>query len=148
MGTMTIGAITGNARAKMRAAALLAFGPIIGVGGAIPPAAADNSALYVAPGPSTLIAPDVIRRNQEQLAGSARKLGDLLGNSLKSPGSHATDVVVTTKCGHYLSATISYSDGTAKTLNLGSAPASQSDIDKAKAAIPILHIVEQGGCDR
>ena len=148
MGIMTIGAITGDARTKMRAAALLAFGLIIGLGGAIPPAAADDSALYVAPGPSTLIAPDVIKRNQEQLAGSARKLGDLLGNSLKSPSGHATDLVVTTKCGHYLSATISYSDGTAKTLNLGNAPANQSDMDKAKAAIPILRIIEEGGCDR
>jgi hypothetical protein len=116
------------------------------VGGIILPAAADNGALYVAPGPSNLVAPDVVKRNQEQLAGTARKLGDLLGDSLKSP-SHATDLVVTTKCGHYLSASISYADGTAKTLNLGNAPASQSDMDKAKAAIPILRIVDQPGCE-
>jgi hypothetical protein len=148
MGIMTIGAITGNGRTKMRGAALLAFAFVIVVAGATRPAAADDSALYVAPGPSTLISPDVIKRNQEQLAGSARKLGDLLGNSLKSPSSHATDLVVTTKCGHYLSATISYSDGTAKTLNLGNAPASQGDMDKARAAIPILRIVEEGGCER
>jgi hypothetical protein len=43
--------------------------------------------------------------------------------------------------------TISYADGTAKTLNLGNAPASQSDMDKAKAAIPILRIVDQPGCE-
>ena len=103
--------------------------------------------LYVAPGPSNLIAPDVVRRSQEQLAGTARKLGDLLGNSLKSPSSHATDLVVTTKCGHYLTASISFADGTAKTLNLGNAPASQSDMDKAKAAIPILRLVDEPGCD-
>ena len=48
------------------------------IGGIILPAAADNGALYVAPGPSSLVAPDVVRRSQEQLAGTARKLGDLL----------------------------------------------------------------------
>jgi hypothetical protein len=130
----------------MRAVVLVAFG-LSSVGGAVLPAAADNGALYVAPGPSNLVAPDVVRRNQEQLAGTARKLGDLLGDSLKSRTSHATDLVVTTKCGHYLSASISYADGSAKTLNLGNAPATQSDMDKAKAAISILRIVDQPGCE-
>jgi hypothetical protein len=127
---------------------LISYGCFFSVAGTILPAVADNGPLYVAPGPSTMIAPEVTRRNQEQLAGTARKLGDLLGNSLRSPSSHATDLVVTTKCGHYLSAMISYADGTAKTLNLGGAPASQSDMDKAKAAIPILRIVDESGCDR
>jgi hypothetical protein len=130
----------------MRVLALVGLA-LFSLGGAVLPAAADNGALYVAPGPSNLIAPEVIRRNQEQLAGTARKLGDLIGNSLKSPSSHATELVVTTKCGHYLWASISFADGTAKTLNLGNAPASQSDMDKAKAAIPILRIVDQPGCD-
>jgi hypothetical protein len=125
---------------------LIGFG-LFGIGGIILPAAADKGALYVAPGPSNLVAPDVVRRNQEQLAGTARKLGDLLGDSLKSPTSHATDLVVTTKCGHYLSAFVTFADGSAKTLNLGNAPASQSDMDKAKAAIPILRIVDQPGCE-
>ena len=119
----------------------------LSVGGFILPAAADNGALYVAPGPSNLVAPDVVRRNQEQLAGTARKLGDLIGNSLKSPTSHATDLLVTTKCGHYLFASITYADGTAKSLNLGNAPATISDMDKAKAAIPILRFVDQPGCE-
>jgi hypothetical protein len=131
----------------MRVLALVASA-LFSVAGAVLPAAADNGALYVAPGPSNLIAPEVIRRNQEQLAGTARKLGDLIGDSLKSPSSHATELVVTTKCGHYLWASISFADGTAKSLNLGNAPASQSDMDKAKAAIPILRIVDQPGCDR
>jgi hypothetical protein len=120
---------------------------LLSVGGMILPAAADNGPLYVAPGPSNLIAPDVVKRSQEQLAGSARKLGDLIGDSLKSRTSHATELVVTTKCGHYLFASVSFADGSAKTLNLGNAPASQSDMDKAKAAIPILRIVDQPGCD-
>jgi hypothetical protein len=120
---------------------------LLGIGGIILPAAADNGPLYVAPGPSNLVAPDVVKRSQEQLAGTARKLGDLIGDSLKSRTSHATDLVVTTKCGHYLFASISFADGSAKTLNLGNAPASQSDMDKAKAAIPILRIVDQAGCD-
>lgn len=119
----------------------------LSVGGLMLPAAADNGALYVAPGPSNLVAPDVVRRSQEQLAGTARKLGDLIGDSLKSPTSHATDLLVTTKCGHYLFATISYADGTAKSLNLGNAPATISDMDKAKAAIPILRFVDQPGCE-
>jgi hypothetical protein len=120
---------------------------LFSLGAIILPAAADNGPLYVAPGPSSLVAPDVVKRSQEQLAGTARKLGDLIGDSLKSRTSHATDLVVTTKCGHYLFASISYADGSAKTLNLGNAPASQSDMDKAKAAIPILRIVDQPGCD-
>jgi hypothetical protein len=133
-------------RTGLRALALAGFG-LFSIGGTILPAAADNGALYVAPGPSNLVAADVVKRNQEQLAGTARKLGDLIGNSLKSPTSHATDLVVTTQCGRYLSASITYADGTAKTLNLGSAPATQSDMDKAKAAIPILRIVDQPGCE-
>jgi hypothetical protein len=146
MSRLLIGAMALKARVRLRALAVMGFG-LIGVAGAIFPAAADNGALYVAPGPANLVSPEVVKRSQEQLAGTARKLGDLLGNSLKSPSSHATDLVVTTKCGHYLWASISFADGTAKTLNLGNAPASQSDMDKAKAAIPILRIVDEPGCD-
>lgn len=138
--------MTSGARVTPRAVALIGV-CLLGVGGIMLPAAADNGSLYVAPGPSNLVAPDVVRRNQEQLAGTARKLGDLIGDALKSPTSHATELVVTTKCGHYLSASISYADGSAKTLNLGNAPATQSDMDKAKAAIPILRIVDQPGCE-
>src|SRR5258708_36463233 len=141
-----VGAMPRAARVNLRAPALVAAALFFGVGGTIP-AAADKGDLYVAPGPSSLVAPEVIKRNQEQLAGSARKLGDLIGNSLKSTTSHATDLVVTTKCGHYLYASISFADGTVKTLNLGSAAASRSDMDKAKAAIPILRIVEESGCN-
>jgi hypothetical protein len=145
MGSPIIGAMTAKARVRLRTVALIGFG--LSAVGTILPAAADNGVLYVAPGPSNLVAPDVVRRSQEQLAGTARKLGDLIGDSLKSRTSHATDLVVTTRCGHYLSASISFADGTAKTLNLGNAPATQSDMDKAKAAIPILRIVDQPGCD-
>jgi hypothetical protein len=126
---------------------LVFIGLLCSGAGALTPAAAYDGPLYVAPGPSNLISPDVIKRNQEQLAGTSRSLGDLIGNSLKSPTSHATDLVVTTKCGHYQSATITYADGSAKTLNLSNAPASQSDMDKAKAAIPMLHFIEMSGCE-
>lgn len=125
---------------------IIGFG-LFGIAAMALPAMADNGPLYVAPGPSNLVAPDVVKRSQEQLAGSARKLGDLIGDSLRSRTSHATDLLVTTRCGHYLSASITFADGSAKTLNLGKAPASQSDMDKAKAAIPILRIVDQPGCD-
>lgn len=146
MRILIIGASTREARARLHAVALLGLG-LLGAGGMVLPAVADNGPLYVAPGPSNLVAPDVVRRNQEQLAGTARKLGDLIGDSLKSRSSHATDLVVTTKCGHYLYASVSFADGTAKTLNLGNAPATQSDMDKARAAIPILRFVDQSGCD-
>lgn len=124
---------------------IIGFG-LFGIAAMVLPAIADNGPLYVAPGPSNLVAPDVVKRSQEQLAGSARKLGDLIGDSLRSRTSHATELLVTTKCGHYLSASITFADGSAKTLNLGNAPASQSDMDKAKAAIPILRFVDQPGC--
>lgn len=143
MGILIAGVIYRKARMSL---GLVCIGLLLSVGGAMIPAAADNGPLYVAPGPTNLIPADVIKRNQEQLAGTGRKLGDLIGNSLKSSTSHATDLVVTTQCGHYLSATITYADGTVKTLNLSNAPASQNDMDKAKAAIPILRIIEQGGC--
>jgi hypothetical protein len=125
---------------------LVRLGLILSFATVIAPAGADNGPLYVAPGPSSLISPDIVRRNQDQLGGQGRKLGDLIGSSLKSPTSHATDLVVTTKCGHYLSATITYADGSTKTLNLSNAPANQTDMDKAKAAIPMLHIVDVPGC--
>ena len=142
MSILISGAMTRLARANP-ALALVGSAILFSVGA---PAVADNGPLYVAPGPSTLIAPPGgVKPGQEQTTGTVRKLGDLLGNSLSSP-SHATDVVVTTKCGHYRSATISYADGTSKTLNLGNAPASQSDMDKARAAIPILRIVDESGC--
>jgi hypothetical protein len=132
--------------ARNRARPLIVPGLLLALIAATNPAVADNGPLYVAPGPSSLISPDVIKRNQEQPGGTGRKLGDFIGSSLRSPTSHATDLVVTTKCGHYLSATITYADGSVKTLNLSNAPASQSDMDKAKAAIPILHIVDVPGC--
>jgi hypothetical protein len=110
-------------------------------------AKADNNSLYLAPGPTTMIPADIIKRNQEQLGGTNRKLGDLIGNSLRSSSSRATDLLVTTKCGRYQSATITYADGSAKTLNLSNAPASQKDMDQAKAAILILRIIDLGRCD-
>ena len=129
------------ARVIVRAGLLLACGA------AMVPAEADNGTLYVAPGPTTLISPDMIKRSQDQLGGTGRKLGDLIGSSLKSSTSRATDLAVTTKCGHYQSATITYADGSAKTLSLSNAPASQKDMDQAKAAIPILRIIDLGRCD-
>jgi hypothetical protein len=147
MGILFSGVVSRKARVGLRVLSLVRIGLLLSVGGAMIPAEADNGPLYVAPGPSSLISADVIKRNQEQLAGTGRKLGDLLGNSLKSSISHATDLVVTTKCGHYVSATITYADGSAKTVGLSNAPASQDDMDKAKAAIPILRIVDLFGCD-
>ena len=129
------------------ASIIVRAGLALALGAAMVPAQADNNTLYVAPGPNTLISPDVIKRSQEQLGGTGRKLGDLLGNSLRSSTSRATDLAVTTKCGHYQSATITYADGSAKTLNLSNAPATQKDMDQAKAAIPILRIIDLGGCD-
>jgi len=126
-----------------RAALLLVFGAALVSANAD----ADSGTLYIAPGPTTLVSPDVIKRSQEQLGSSSRKLGDLIGGSLKTSTSRATDLTVTIKCGHYQSATITYADGSARTLNLSNAPASRKDMDQAKAAIPILRIIEVGGCD-
>jgi hypothetical protein len=105
-----------------------------------PSRADDTGGLYVAPGPSTLFSSDAIKRYQEQPGVATRKLGDIIGSSLRSPNNQATELVVTTQCGHYRSATITYADGSAKTLNLGNAPATKTDI-------PILRIVDIAGCD-
>jgi hypothetical protein len=133
-----------DARNRVHSGPFMGIGFLLALIAAIQLAQADNGPLYVAPGPSSLISPDVAKRNQDQLGG--RKLGDLIGSSLRSPTSHATDLVVTTKCGHYLSAAITYADGSTKTLNLSNAPVSQSDMEKAKAAIPMLRIVDIPGC--
>jgi len=130
--------------ARLAKSALGVFFTVVAV---VATAEADNGALYVAPGPSTVISADLIRRNQDPSGGTARKLGDLIGGSLKSSTSHATDLLVTTQCGHYKSATVTYADGSAKTLNLSNAPVSKNDMDEAKAAIQILRIVDLGGCD-
>jgi hypothetical protein len=102
-------------RYGLRALFLIRAGMLMAFGAAIVPAEADNGSLYVAPGPSSLISADIVRRNQDQLqlGGSGRKLGDLIGSSLKSPAGNATALVVTTKCGHYISAMITYPDGSA-----------------------------------
>jgi hypothetical protein len=144
MGILITGTIP---RKRLHALVPFCIGLLSIVGAAMIPAEAGDGPLYVAPGPSNLISPDVIERNQEQRARMGRTLGELIGNSLRSPTSHATDLLVTTKCGHYQYATITYADGSAKTLNLSNAPASQSDMDKAKAAIPILRIVDLFECD-
>ena len=122
-------------------------GLLLSLGAAMFPAQADDNTLYVAPGPTTLVSPEMIKHSQDQLGVTARKLGDLIGSSLTSSTSHATDLAVSTKCGHYQSATITFADGTTKTLNLSNAPASHKDMEQAKAAIPILRIVDLGGCD-
>lgn len=117
-------------------------------GGFITPAMADDTGgLYVAPGPATLISSDAVRRYQEQSGVTTRKLGDIIGSSLRSPTNPATDLLVTTQCGHYKSATITYADGFTKTLNLGNAPATKTDMSQAKAAIPILRFEDVGGCE-
>jgi hypothetical protein len=136
-----------KARNGLHASFLIRVGILLALGAAIPPADADNGSLYVAPGPSSLISADIVRRSQDQ-SGTARKLGDLIGDSLKSPAGSATALVVTTRCGHYVSAMITYPDGSVKSLNLSNAPATQNDMDKAKAAIPVLRFVDIAGCDR
>jgi hypothetical protein len=135
-----------KARNGLRSPVLMRVGILLALGAATVPADADNSSLYVAPGPSSLISADIVRRNQDP-SGTGRKLGDLIGDSLKSPAGRATALVVTTKCGHYVSAMITYPDGSVKSLNLSNAPATQNDMDKAKAAIPVLRFVDIAGCD-
>jgi hypothetical protein len=135
-----------DARNYLNARHLAHFVLCLALVAVISPVRADNGPLYVAPGPSSLISPDVVKGNRDQPGSTGRKLGDLIGSSLRSPTSHATDLVITTKCGHYRSATITYADGSVKTLNLSNAPASQGDMDKAKAAIPMLRIVDIPGC--
>jgi hypothetical protein len=108
---------------------------------------ADDHSVYVAPGPRTIIAPNFVSSNQAEYSGSTRKLGDLIGGSLKSGNTHATDLLVTTKCGHYQTAMITYADGTVKSLSLSNAPATKADLEKAKAAIPILRVVDVPDCN-
>jgi hypothetical protein len=107
---------------------------------------ADDRSVYVAPGPKTILAPNIANANQAEVSENTRKLGDLIGGSLKIGSTHATDLLVTTRCGHYQTATITYADGTVKSLNLSNAPATKTDLEKAKAAIPILRVVDMGDC--
>lgn len=108
---------------------------------------ADDRPVYVAPGPRTIVAPNIANASQADVSGTTRKLGDLIGGSLKVGNTHATDLLVTTKCGHYQTAIITYADGTVKSLNLSNAPATKTDLDKAKAAIPILRVEDIADCN-
>jgi hypothetical protein len=108
---------------------------------------ADNRSVYVAPGPKTIIAPNIANADHAEVSASTRKLGDLIGGSLKIGNTNATDLLVTTRCGHYQMATITYADGTVKSLNLSNAPATKTDLEKAKAAIPILRVVDMPDCN-
>jgi hypothetical protein len=113
----------------------------------LPYAHADDHSVYVAPGPRTIVAPANFSPSQADSTGTTRKLGDLIGGSLKLENTHATDLLVTTKCGRYQTAMITYADGTVKSLSLSNAPATKTDLEKAKAAIPILRVVDIAGCD-
>jgi hypothetical protein len=113
----------------------------------ITPTKADDRSVYVAPGPKTILAPNVANSAPAEVSASTRKLGDLIGGSLKIGNTHATDLLVTTRCGHYQTATITYADGTVKSLNLSNAPATKTDLEKAKAAIPILRVVDMTDCN-
>jgi hypothetical protein len=108
---------------------------------------ADDRSVYVAPGPKTIIAPNIANTDHAEVSASTRKLGDLIGGSLKIGNTNATDLLVTTRCGHYQMATITYADGTVKSLNLSNAPATKTDLEKAKAAIPILRVVDMADCN-
>jgi hypothetical protein len=108
---------------------------------------ADDRSVYVAPGPKTIIAPNIANVSQAEVSGTTRKLGDLIGGSLSLGNTRATDVLVTTKCGHYQTAIITYADGTVKSLSLSNAPATKTDLEKAKAAIPILRVVDAPDCN-
>jgi hypothetical protein len=110
-------------------------------------ASADDRSVYVAPGPKTILAPNVANTSQAEVSGSTRKLGDIIGSSLKLGNNQATDLLVTTRCGHYQTATITYADGTVKSLSLGNAPATKLDLEKAKAAIPFLRVVDMADCN-
>jgi hypothetical protein len=108
---------------------------------------ADDRPVYVAPGPRTIFAPASSGPNQAEYAGTTRKLGDLVGSSLNVGSMHATDLLVTTRCGHYQTAVITYADGTVKSLGLSNAPATKADLEKSKAAIPILSLLDIGDCN-
>jgi hypothetical protein len=108
---------------------------------------ADDHPVYVAPGPRTIVAPVNSGPNQSEMAGTTRKLGDLIGSSLTVGNTHATDLLVTTKCGRYQTAVFTYADGTVKSLSLSNAPATKTDLEKAKAAIPILRVVDIADCN-
>jgi hypothetical protein len=116
--------------------------------GSLPAHADDDHSVYVAPGPKTIVvAPTNSSANQAEYSGTTRKLGDLIGSSLKLGNTHATDLLVTTKCGRYQTAMITYADGTVKSLSLSNAPATKTDLEKAKAAIPILRVVDIADCN-
>jgi hypothetical protein len=51
------------------------------------------------------------------------------------------------KCGHYLYAKASYSDNTFKTVDLANQAVNESELDQAKAALPLLRVVDLIGCE-
>lgn len=60
-----------DASINMSARTIICIGSLLALFALNIPAAADNGPLYVAPGPSNLISPDVTKRSQDQLGGRA-----------------------------------------------------------------------------
>jgi hypothetical protein len=52
------------------ASVIVRAGLLLACAAVMVPAEADNGTLYVAPGPTTLISPDMIKRSQDQLGGT------------------------------------------------------------------------------
>lgn len=60
-----------DAKNRLHSGPLMDISFFLALVAAIPLAQADNGPLYVAPGPSNLISPDVAKPNQDQLGGES-----------------------------------------------------------------------------
>lgn len=88
---------------------------------------------------------DTLRRNRENQENTGRQMGSLLVRALHK--KQTTSVVLVIKCEHYVSALVTYDDGTLNNLNL---IADGNEVDRTElaayqAALPALQVVD-GGC--
>jgi hypothetical protein len=85
---------------------------------------------------------------KQQMEDAGRGLGAILGNALHK--KQAKSFVLIVKCEHYVTALISYDDGSLKTLDLtkveGSNAVDRTELAAYQTALPNLHVVE-GGCE-
>lgn len=89
---------------------------------------------------------DTLKRNREQQEAVGRPLGALLGAALYKRQPKALVLVI--KCERYITALVSYDDGSLKSINLAGTDGNAVDRAKLAAyqtALPNLNVVD-GGC--
>jgi hypothetical protein len=83
---------------------------------------------------------------KQAMDNTGQQMGQMLGAALQRQTKRPTDLVLAICDGHYHFATVTYSDGSIKTVDLGDKPSNQTELEQIKAAIPMIRVVDLVGC--